>query len=77
MVLDKASIFVKGNDRRPGQLIYITPLLKEYISPVFSDLLEKAPWYAGIAIGTLVLLLLLILWLIIRIRRRIKRKNKQ
>ena len=77
MVLDKASIFVKGNDRRPRQLSYITPLLKEYISPIFSDLLDKAPWYAGIAIGTLVAVVLLLIWLIVRIRRLFKRKTKQ
>lgn len=68
-----------GIERDPAseEMEFIAPLLREYISPIFSDLLEKAPWYAGIAIGTLVLLLLLILWLIVRIRRRIKRKNKQ
>ncbi|MBR5674580.1 MAG: carboxylesterase family protein [Muribaculaceae bacterium] len=77
MVLDKVSIFVNGNEKRPRQLSYIAPLLKEYISPVFSDLLEKAPWYAGIAIGTLVAVVLLLIWLIVRIRRLFKRKTKQ
>ena len=54
------------NDRLAGQRRLIAPLMREYI---FSDLLDKAPWYLGIAIGTLVAALLLLTWLIIRIRR--------
>ena len=65
------------NDPLSEQRRLITPLLKEYISPIFSDLLDKAPWYAGIAIGTLVALVLLLIWLIVRIRRLFKRKSKQ
>ena len=65
------------NDPLSEQRRLITPLLKEYISPIFSDLLEKAPWYAGIAIGTLVAAVLLLIWLIVRIRRLFKRKTKQ
>lgn len=57
------------NDRLAGQRRLIAPLMREYISPIFSDLLDKAPWYLGIAIGTLVAALLLLTWLIIRIRR--------
>lgn len=52
----------------------IAPLMSEYISPIFSDLLDKAPWYAGVAIGTLVAVVLLLVWLIVRIRRLFKRK---
>ena len=43
---------------------------------LFSDLLDKAPWYAGIAIGTLIAALLLLTWLIVKLRRTLKRKNK-
>ena len=65
------------NDPLSEQRRLIAPLMSEYISPVFSDLLDKAPWYAGIAIGTLVAVLLLLTWLIVRIRRKFKRKTKQ
>ena len=65
------------NDPLSEQRRLIAPLIKEYISPVFSDLLDKAPWYIGIAIGTLVAVLLLLIWLIVRIRRSFKKKNKQ
>lgn len=65
------------NDPLSEQRRLIAPLIKEYISPVFSDLLDKAPWYIGIAIGTLVAVLLLLIWLIVRIRRLFKKKNKQ
>lgn len=53
----------------------IAPLMREYISPVFSDLLDKAPWYAGIALGSFVALLLLLLWLFFRFRRLFKKKT--
>ena len=67
-----------GVDQDPAseEIHLITPLIKEYISPIFSDLLDKAPWYAGIAIGTLIAALLLLTWLIVRIRRLFKRKNR-
>ena len=65
------------NDPLSEQRRLIAPLMSEYISPVFSDLLDKAPWYAGIAIGTLVALVLLLIWLIVRIRCMFKRKSKQ
>lgn len=65
------------NDPLSEQRRLIAPLIKEYISPVFSDMLDKAPWYIGIAIGTLVAVLLLLIWLIVRIRRLFKKKNKQ
>lgn len=64
------------NDPLPEQRRFIAPLMREYISPVFSDLLDKAPWYLGVAIGALVAALLLLTWIIIRIRRFFKRKNK-
>lgn len=64
------------NDPLSEQRQLIAPLMNEYISPIFSDLLDKAPWYAGIAIGTLVAALLLLIWLIVRIRRLFKRKNR-
>ena len=76
MILDKTSITVYNNDKLPGQLVYISPLLKEYISPVFSDLLDKAPWYAGITIGSLLAVVLLLVWLIVKLRRRSKKKSK-
>ena len=64
------------NDPLAEQRKLIAPLMSEYISPIFSDLLDKAPWYAGIAIGTLIAVIGLIIWLIVRIRRLFKRKNK-
>ena len=75
MILDKTSITVYNNDKLPGQLVYISPLLKEYISPIFSDLLDKAPWYAAVAIGTLVAFLLLLTWLIVKLRHRFKKNQ--
>ena len=63
------------NDPLPEQRKLIAPLMSEYISPIFSDLLDKAPWYAGIAIGAVVAALLLLTWLIIRVRRLFKKKN--
>ena len=64
------------NDPLPEQRKLIAPLMKEYISPIFSDLLDKAPWYAGIAIGTLIAAVLLLVWLIVKIRRLFKKKQK-
>ena len=63
------------NDPMSEQRQLIAPLIKEYISPIFSDLLDKAPWYIGIAIGTLITILMLIIWLIVKLRRSIKKKN--
>ena len=63
------------NDPLPEQRKLIAPLMSEYISPIFSDLLDKAPWYAGIAIGAAIAALLLLTWLIIKVRRLFK-KNK-
>ena len=63
------------NDPLSEQRQLIAPLIKEYISPIFSDLLDKAPWYIGIAIGTLITILMLIIWLIVKLRRSIKKKN--
>ena len=65
------------NDPLKEQRLLVAPLMSEYISPIFSDLLDKAPWYAGIAIGALVAVLLLIVWLIISIRRRSKKKSSR
>ncbi|MBR5684983.1 MAG: carboxylesterase/lipase family protein [Muribaculaceae bacterium] len=64
------------NDPLPEQRKLIAPLMKEYISPIFSDLLDKAPWYACIAIGTLIAIVLLLVWLIVKIRRLFKKKQK-
>ena len=64
------------NDPLPEQRKLIAPLMSKYISLIFSDLLDKAPWYAGIAIGTLIAVIGLIIWFIVRIRRLFKRKNK-
>lgn len=64
------------NDPAARQRQLITPLMREYISPIFSDLLDKAPWYAGIAIATLVAVLLLLTWLIVKIRRLFKKKSR-
>ena len=57
------------------EMRFIAPLMKEYISPIFSDLLYKAPWYVGIAIGAAIATLLLLIWLIFKVRRIFK-KNK-
>ena len=64
------------NDPAARQRQLIAPLMREYISPIFSDLLDKAPWYAGIAIATLVAVLLLLTWLIVKIRRLFKKKSR-
>ena len=63
------------NDPLPEQRRYITPLMREYISPIFSDLLDKAPWYAGIALATFIALLLLMIWLFFRFQRLFKKKT--
>ena len=65
------------NDPLPEQRRLIAPLMSKYISPIFSDLLDKAPWYIGIAIGTAILAVLLLIWLIVKVRRLFKRKTKQ
>ena len=65
------------NDPLSEQRRLIAPLMSEYISPIFSDLLDKAPWYIGIAIGTAIVALLLLIWLIVKVRRLFKRKTKQ
>jgi para-nitrobenzyl esterase len=64
------------NDPAARQRQLIAPLMREYISPIFSDLLDKAPWYAGIAIATLVAVLLLLTWFIVKIRRLFKKKSR-
>lgn len=66
-----------ANDPLSEQRQCIAPLMKEYISPIFSDLLDKAPWYLGIAIGVLIAFLLLLTWLIVKLRRLFKRKSKK
>ena len=63
------------NDPASRQRQHIAPLMREYISPVFSDLLDKAPWYAGIALGSFVALFLLLMWLFSRFRRLFKKKT--
>ena len=63
------------NDPLPEQRKLIAPLMSNYVSPIFSDLLDKAPWYAGIAIATSILALLLIIWLIVKVRRLFKKKK--
>ncbi len=65
------------NDPLSEQRRLIAPLMPEYISPIFSDLLDKAPWYIGIAIGTLVTLLALLLWLFVKLRRRFKKQSNE
>ena len=72
MALDTIQV---ANDHLGKQRQLIAPLMKEYISPVFSDLLEKAPWYAGIAIAVLVAILLLAIWIIVKMRRRSKKRK--
>ena len=64
------------DDPLPAQRQAVAPLTGAYISPIFSDLLDKAPWYAGIAIATLVVVLLLLTWLIVKIRRLFKKKSR-
>ena len=61
------------NDPLSEQRKLMAPLMSEYISPIFSDLLEKAPWYVGTAVGALVAVLLLLTWLIIKVRRCFKK----
>ena len=63
------------NDPLKEQRELIAPLIPEYISPVFSDLLEKAPWYGGIALGVFLALLLLLIWMVVRFRLRNKKKS--
>ena len=64
------------NDPLPEQRQLISPLMPEYISPIFSDLLDKAPWYAGIAIAAVITALLLLTWLIVKMRRLFKKNKK-
>lgn len=64
-----------ADDPLPEQRQLIAPLMGEYISPIFSDLLDKAPWYAGVAVVTLVVVLLLLAWLIFKLRRLFKKKE--
>ena len=64
------------NDPLPEQRLLIAPLMSGYISPIFSDLLDKAPWYGGIALGVLIASLMLLVWLIVKIRRLFKKKSK-
>jgi len=63
------------NDPLPEQRRLIVPLMREYISPVFSDLLDKAPWYAGIALGAFVAIFLLLMWLFFRFRRFFRKSS--
>ena len=49
--------------------------MSKYVSPIFSDLLDKAPWYAGIAIGVFLAILLFLIWLFVKTHRYIKRKK--
>ena len=65
------------NDPLSEQRRLIAPLMPEYISPIFSDLLDKAPWYIGIVIGTLVTLLALLIWLFAKLRRRFKKQSNE
>jgi len=65
------------NDPASQQRRLIAPLMKEYVSPIFSDLLDKAPWYAAIAFGTLLAALLLLVWLVVKLRRLFKKKGRQ
>ena len=65
------------NDPLSEQRRLIAPLMSEYISPVFSDLLDKAPWYVGAAIAALVILLLLLTWLIVKVRRQFRKRKQQ
>lgn len=75
MMIARDTLLVE-NDRLGRQRRLIAPLMREYISPIFSDLLDKAPWYAGIAIATLVAVLLLLTWLIVKIRRLFKKESR-
>jgi para-nitrobenzyl esterase len=65
-----------ANDLLGQQRQLIAPLIPEYISPVFSDLLDKAPWYGAAALGVLVAVLLLLAWMIVKIRRHFKKTTK-
>ena len=65
------------NDPLKEQRQLVAPLMQEYISPIFSDLLDKAPWYAGIAIGVFLAILSLLMWLVVKTRHYIKKNNKE
>ena len=65
-----------ASDPLREQRMLITPLTRNYVSPIFSDLLDKAPWYAGIAITALVAVLLLLTWIGVKMRRLFKKKNQ-
>lgn len=65
------------NDPLKEQRVLIAPLMDDYISPIFSDLLDKAPWYVGIAIGVFLAILLLLMWLFVKTRRFIRKTNKK
>ena len=69
-------VIILENDPLPEQRKLIAPLMHEYISPIFSDLLDKAPWYAGIAVGTLIAVILLLTWIIVKMRKLLKKKSK-
>lgn len=64
-----------ANDPLKEQRELIAPLMSKYVSPIFSDLLDKAPWYAGIAIGVFLAILLFLMWLFVKTHRYIKRKK--
>lgn len=76
MMLDDNMGINKNSASESEEMRFIAPLMKEYISPIFSDLLDKAPWYVGVSICALLAILLLCVWLIIKLRRRFKRKNQ-
>lgn len=65
------------DDPLPRQRRLIAPLLRNYISPVFSDLKAMMPWIGGIAAGTLIAALLLIVWASVKLRRLLHRRRSR
>ena len=65
------------DDPLPEQRRLIEPLLRNYISPVFSDLMVMMPWIGGIAVGALIAALLFIIWLAVKLRRLFRRSRSR
>ena len=62
-----------AQDPMPDQRRQMQPLMKHYVSPVFSDLLDKIPWLIGVVGVTAVAAILLL----IAIARRIRRSRRR
>jgi len=56
-------------DPMPRQRQLIEPLMGHYISPVFSDLLDRAPWILAALAAVVIAVVALVAWLVNRLRR--------